>query len=325
MSESIERSGAAAAGPQSGSRPKAKKSPAGAIIIGAALLAAGAGGYMILAARRTQSTDDATVKGDQVIVSAQLMGQITSLAAEERAEVSKDQVLATLDDQALRTQESQAGANRELAAQNVALAQVKLAQAKADLDRAAVQLKSKIIPQEQYDHLSAAEATAEAQLGIAQAQKKLADAQLASVETSLGHAVIRSPIRGVVAKKWTMVGNVAQPAQAIYTLYDLKRLWIEAYFKETQIRSLGIGDPAEISVDAFPGRSFRGKVESIGAATASEFSLIPPDNASGNFTKVTQRVPVRIALEDPDSWSVGPGRSLVPGLSVEVRVRASGG
>lgn len=325
MSETIERQGAAAAGPRSGSLPEARKGRAGTIIIIAAVLAAGAGGFFLFASRGTQSTDDAAIKGDQVVVSAQLMAQILSLSSEERAEVTKDQVLATLDDKSLRTQESQAAANRDLAVQNVSLAQVKLDKAKADLDRASVQLRSKIIPQEQYDHLSSDKATAEAQLGIAQAQERLAEAQLAAVETSLSHAVIKSPIGGVVAKKWTMVGNLAQPGQAIYTLYDLKRLWVEAYFKETQIRSLAAGDPAEISVDAFPGRRFRGKVESIGAATAAEFSLIPPDNASGNFTKVTQRVPVRIALDDPDSWSMGPGRSLVPGMSVEVRVRASGG
>lgn len=314
-----------------------KKKGRGRVLILIVLVAAAVAGYFLFSNGGMQATDDAAIRGNQIVLSAQTLGQITSLTAEEQDHVAKGQVLVKLDDLTLRAQESQAIANKDFAAQNVDLAQVKLDQAQSDLERATAQLKAKIIPQEQYDHLAVAFSSAQTQCKIALAQQKMAEAQYATVETNLSRMVIQSPIDGVVAKKWTMPGNVVQPAQPIYTLYDLKDLWVEANFKETQIRYLKPGDPATVSVDAFPGRRFTGKVESIGTATASEFALIPPDNATGNFTKVTQRVPVKIVFAGRSSSSAAgtadpPDRPaddrpsddpvLVPGLSVEVRVAA---
>jgi membrane fusion protein (multidrug efflux system) len=300
-----------------------KKKGRGRVLIIVVLAAAAVAGYFLFAGGGTQSTDDAAIRGDQIVLSAQTLGQITSLTAEEQDHVAKGQVLVKLDDQTLRAQESQALANKEFAEQNSELAQEKLNQAQSDLDRATAQLKAKIIPQEQYDHLAIAFSSAQTQCKIAIAQQKMAEAQYATVETNLAHMVIASPIDGVVAKKWTMPGNIVQPAQPIYTLYDLKSLWVEANFKETQIRYLKPGEVATISVDAFPGHPLSGKVESVGTATASEFALIPPDNATGNFTKVTQRVPVKIVLDDQGAADPKADPVLVPGLSVEVRV-ASG-
>jgi len=298
-----------------------KKKGRGRVVLVLVLVAAAVGAYFLFAPGGTQSTDDAAIRGNQIVLSAQTLGQITTLTAEEQDHVAKGQTLVKLDDLTLRAQESQAVANKEFAAQNVDLAQVKLDQAQSDLDRATAQLKAKIIPQEQYDHLAIAFSSAQTQCKIALAQQKMAEAQYVTVETNLSHMIIQSPIDGVVAKKWTMPGNIVQPAQPIYTLYDLNSLWVEANFKETQIRSLKPGDPATVEVDAFPGHRFAGKVESIGTATASEFALIPPDNATGNFTKVTQRVPVKIVLSDPPG-AVDPKADplLVPGLSAEVRV-----
>jgi membrane fusion protein (multidrug efflux system) len=317
MNESIgpEPSGSVGTGKTS------RRRSGGVIALIVALVAAAAGAYYLFAARSWQSTDDAMIKGDQIVVSAQLMAQITHLAAEEQSRVAKGQVLVRLDDIMLQAQEQQAVANNEYADQNISLAQTRLDQAQDDLDRATVQLKNKIIPQEQYEHMNIAYSAAQAQYKIAQAQAKQAEAQLAAVQANLSHTIIASPIDGVVAKKWTTVGNVVQPAQPIYTLYDLKDLWVEANFKETQIQDIEPGDPVEVTVDAFSKRSFTGKVDSIGTATAAEFSLMPPDNASGNFTKVTQRIPVKIVLDDPESVNVGPGKSLVSGMSVEVRVK----
>ena len=298
-----------------------KKRGRGRVVLILVLVAAAVGAYFLFTPGGTQFTDDAAIRGDQIVLSAQTLGQITTLTVEEQDHVTKGQTLVKLDDLTLRAQESQAIANKEFAAQNVDLAQVKLDQAQSDLDRATAQLKAKIIPQEQYDHLAIAFSSAQTQCKIALAQQKMAEAQYVTVETNLSHMIIQSPIDGVVAKKWTMPGNIVQPAQPIYTLYDLNSLWVEANFKETQIRSLKPGDPATVEVDAFPGHRFAGKGESIGTATASEFALIPPDNATGNFTKVTQRVPVKIVLSDPPG-AVDPKADplLVPGLSAEVRV-----
>ncbi len=310
---------AAAMGDNGGANPK-KKGKGGLVILVIVLVAAAGGAYFLFANGGSQATDDAAIRGDQIVVSAQTLGQIVTLTVEEQDHVAKGQTLVKLDDLTLRAQESQAIANKEFAAQNVDLAQVKLGQAQSDLDRATAQLKAKIIPQEQYDHLAIAFSSAQTQCKIALAQQKMAEAQYSTVETNLAHMIIQSPIDGVVAKKWTMPGNIVQPAQPIYTLYNLNSLWVEANFKETQIRSLKPGDPATVEVDAFPGHKFTGKVESIGTATASEFALIPPDNATGNFTKVTQRVPVKIVLSDPGAADPKADPLLVPGLSAEVRV-----
>jgi membrane fusion protein (multidrug efflux system) len=112
---------------------------------------------------------------------------------------------------------------------------------------------------------------------------------------------------------------VVQPGQPILSVYDLTSLWVTANFEETKIRSLRLGDVVEISVDAYPDTLWHGRVIQFGASTASQYALIPPNNASGNFTKITQRIPVKIAIDR--STTPPPSHRLVPGMSVEVRVR----
>ncbi|WP_455382476.1 HlyD family secretion protein [Salinispira pacifica] len=302
--------------------PKKNKKRRTRILVSVIVLvvaAAGVFAYVRIALSGYQSTDDASVNGNQVVVSAVILDRITTMAAREGDTVSAGETLVNLDDSTLKAQEEQAKVNEQYASQNVTLARIKLNQAQTDLQRGTVQYQNKIIPQEQYDHLKVAVQAAQAQLDIAATQEKLAAAQLASVKTNLSHTVVASPIDGVVAKKWTMPGDVVQPAQPIYTLYDLKDLWVEANFKETQIRYLKVGDQVSISIDAFPGTKFTGKVENIGAAAAAKFALIPPSNATGNFTKVTQRVPVRISI-DRTSSPDDPASRLVPGMSATVRV-----
>jgi len=291
------------------------------LIVVLALIAVGVMAYIRLYVAKFQATDDAAVDGNQVVISAQMLGRITSMTAQEGDQVSKGERLVTLDDSTLKAQENQAQANRELAVQNATLARIKLEQAQNDLKRATIQFQNRIIPKEQYDHLKTALAEAQAGYSIAVARQKLAKAQLDSVQPNLARTILTSPINGVVAKKWSMPGDVVQPAQPIYTLYDLSTPWIEANFKETQIHYLRPGADANITVDALPGRIFKGKVETIGATTASKFALIPPQNSSGNFTKVTQRVPVRISIDNNDGLNTKPGELFRPGMSAEVRVR----
>jgi membrane fusion protein (multidrug efflux system) len=287
-----------------------------AVLVAAVLVAA----YFYFFTGGSQYTDDASVTGYQIVISSQMLARIASMEVGEQDPVTKGQVLVRLDDVVMRAQERQSAAGSELASQNAELARVRLDQAQTDFKRAKVQFQNKIIPQEQYDHYFTAFSSAQTQYKIAMAQVRVAEAQHNAVEADLARSVIQSPVDGMVAKKWTVPGNVVQPAQPIYTIYDLKDLWVNANFKETQIHLLRRGDPAVVTVDAFPGRTFTGKVESIGVATASQFALIPPDNTTGNFTKVTQRVPVRISLDNPDPVGQVP----VPGMSVEVRVDTRG-
>jgi membrane fusion protein (multidrug efflux system) len=270
-------------------------------------------GYWALFLRGSVSTDDAAVDGDPVTISSKIPGRVTTLTAQEGDSVARGQVLARLDDSDLRAQEAQGEAALELARQSVLLAQVGVEKAQEDYDRSVTQFKGEIIPREQYDHARRALDLAQAQAKVAQAQVASSEAQLQVVRTQLQNTEIAAPAAGVIARKWIVPGDIVQPGQPIYTIYDLERLWVTANFEETKLASIHVGAPVEIKVDAYRGQKLPGKVTLIGAAAGSEFSLIPPNNASGNFTKVTQRVPVKISLDDP------PMR-LIPGMSVEVKI-----
>ncbi len=273
--------------------------------------------YWYVNLREYNSTDDAYIDANRVSVSTKMLGRITYLAADEGDSVRQGEVIVRLDDAELRAQETQAKAALVSAEQNVILAKVNLEKASDDLKRAETQFRNKVISQEEYDHAVKARELAQAQQTIAVAQVGSARAQLGVVETNLLNMTIASPIDGVISKRWVLVGDVVQPAQPIYTIYDLKNIWVTANFEETKLSTLMLNDDVEISVDTYSGRTFYGKVIQLGSNTASEFSLIPPNNASGNFTKVTQRVPVKISITNPDPKHT----ALLPGMSVEVKVK----
>lgn len=300
-------------------RPKRKSWPLVLVLL---ILAGGAGVLLYGAAIRggSENTDDAKVGGQQVVVSSQSLERVKSLAAAEGDRVAKGQALVRMDEGAMEVRKSKAEANAEYAAKSAELAELKLDQARSDLDRASLQFQGKIISQEQYDHINQACQAAKASLDIARAQARVAEAELRGSVTDIERSTLASPVDGVVARRWVAEGEIVQPAQAIYTICDLDELWIEANFKETQIRVMKPGDPASFTVDAFPGKVFTGKVESVGATTASAFALVPQDSSAGNFTKMTQRVPVRLSINREPGRESSGGIGLRPGLSVEVRV-----
>jgi len=154
----------------------------------------------------------------------------------------------------------------------------------------------------------------EAQVAAAQAQVALAEAQLAAARVQLQETRIYAPEDGIVANQVPgQPGEVVQPNQPLLTLIFSSRKWVEANFKETQLRRVLVGQPASVRVDLL-GRTFKGHVERLGPATGAALSLLPPQNATGNYTKVVQRVPVRIALDNAQD------QSLQIGLSVEVTI-----
>ncbi len=155
-----------------------------------------------------------------------------------------------------------------------------------------------------------------AQASVSAAQVKAAAAALANAKLQESYTSITAPVDGVVSKKSVNVGDTVSVDQPLMALADQRNVWVTANLKETQIRNVRVGQPVDIHVDAFPHRVFAGTVESISAATGATFALIPPDNASGNFTKVVQRIPVRIAI-DPRS---DPEGFLRQGLSVVVNI-----
>lgn len=271
--------------------------------------------------RGYDSTDDAFIDGNRVSISSKMLGRIDSLTVDEGSTVADGQVLVLLNQADLQAQANQAGAALADAQQGVGLAEVNLDKAQTDFRRAETQVQSKVIPREQYEHARSALAAARSQLSIAQTRVATAQAQRGVVQTQLNNMVITSPMSGVVAKRWVLAGDVVQPGQPIFTINDLKNVWVTANFEETKLRSLRAGDSVEVEVDAYPDRKLHGTVAQLGSATAGQFSLIPPNNASGNFTKVTQRVPVKITLNPADLAAGDPAHPLLPGMSAEVRVK----
>jgi len=158
----------------------------------------------------------------------------------------------------------------------------------------------------------------QAELARAEALLKSAQADLAVAELNLEHSVVRAPIDGVVAKRSVEVGQIVQPGQPLLALVPLRDVWVIANFKETQLTRIRPGQKADVRVDTFPGTVFSGTVDSISAGTGSRFSLLPPENATGNWVKVVQRVPVKILLEGK---SVGNPQALRAGMSAYVVVK----
>ncbi|WAB76996.1 HlyD family secretion protein [Rhodopseudomonas palustris] len=156
----------------------------------------------------------------------------------------------------------------------------------------------------------------EAQIAEAQAAIEQAEAQLHQAQIDLDNTVVVSPIAGRVGDLTARVGQFVQPGMRMMTVVPLHDLYLEANYKETQIGLMRVGQPATIEVDALPNEKLHGEVLSFSPGTGSEFSLLPPQNATGNFTKVVQRVPVRIRIDaGPEARKV-----LVPGLSIVVDV-----
>jgi membrane fusion protein, multidrug efflux system len=151
-----------------------------------------------------------------------------------------------------------------------------------------------------------------AQANVAEARVKQAEAVLAQARLNLEYTTVRAMTDGVISRKTVEVGQTVAPGQPLMALVDLDHLWVTANFKETQLRSVQPGRPVRVSVDALGGREFTGKVDSVAAATGARFSLLPPDNATGNYVKVVQRVPVKIVF-DPGQ---DPEHRLRPGMSV---------
>jgi membrane fusion protein (multidrug efflux system) len=161
-------------------------------------------------------------------------------------------------------------------------------------------------------------AVKEAEIGRAEAAVTQSKADLAFAELQLQHTEVRAPMSGVVSRKSVEVGQVVQVGQPLFAIVPLTDVWVLANFKETQLGRVRPGMPATVHIDTFPGRTFHGVVDSISAGTGARFSLLPPENATGNWVKVVQRIPVKIRL---DGKEFGNPHTLRAGMSAVVTVR----
>ena len=230
------------------------------------------------------------------------------VAKEEVAQQQFDATVATAD--AARAAVDAAVADLAAAGSAVAVAEQRALQSKSAATRAHAGLASARTAPEQVQITRARAAAAEAR--VKQSEAAVAQAQLA-----LDRAVIKAPIAGIVGRKAVEVGQTVQPSQPVMAIVSRDEVWVVANFKETQLADMQPGQTASIEVDALDGKTFTGTIDSVGAATGAKFSLLPPDNATGNYVKVVQRVPVKIVLAPGQD----PEHRLRPGLSVNATVR----
>ena len=214
-----------------------------------------------------------------------------------------DAARAAVESAAAQEREAQAG---------ILAAESRVGNAQAAREQAAAQLTTAQTAPQQVAASNARLAAAEARVMQLKADVKLA-------ELNLEYATVKAPVRGTVSRKTVEPGQVIQPGQPLMTVVALDEVWITANFKETQLEHIRPGQRVTVEVDAYDGKDLVGKVDSIAAATGARFSLLPPENATGNFVKVVQRVPVKIVLDrgqDPDRL-LRPGMSVTP--TVEIR------
>ena len=267
------------------------------------------------------STDDAFIDADRLELGAKILGRIVDLRFAEGDTVEAGMLVAELDSTDIIARLNQAKTALENAKVNVALSQVHLDKAQLDFNRASAQLSNKVIPQAEFDNAQNKLAASQAELKIALSKVTASQAEINVIQTQLDNTKIYTSLGGVIAKKWTLVGDIVQPGQPIYSIYNVKNIWVTAEIEETKIHALSLGDQVEIDVDAYPNHIFTGKIYQIGSNTAAQFALIPPSNASGNFTKVTQRIPVKITIQNDSDKPLKFG--LLPGMSVEVKIKVA--
>lgn len=266
-------------------------------------------------------TNDAFIDGYSAIISSDLSPlRIISLEVDEGSVVKKGDLLCTLDPSFLLSQKMEAQAKIISTETEVVLQRYHFEKVRNDFGRAEQAFADSVISSQQFDHAQKNLGIAQAALDQAIANFELAKTELGVIEENLRHTLLVAPRDGVISKRWVLAGDVMQPGQAIFSLYDLESVWVQANLEETEMEHIRIGDPVEISIDAYPGYTFKGKIFVIKGAAASQFSLIPQNNATGNYTKVAQRVPLKITLEPPEELKAKGPLYLFPGMSAEVKI-----
>ena len=316
------------------------------------LIAIGSAAYWYFFIKGFEETEDAYVSGNQVMVSAQVAGNIAKINVDNMDPVQAGDVLLELDDTNAKLSFEQAKSNlanavRQVSQLNYTVKQLKsavraneitLAQAQGNLNRRVQLVKDGAIDKESFQHAKEAVELAKANLTTSQNQLEANQAllldgplseqpQIQSAVSNLKQAwlnlertKIRSPIKGYVARRNAQVGQAVSIGGALMAVVTTDQMWLDANFKETQLTHMRIGQSAEIHFDLYgKDKTFNGKVVGIEMGTGSAFSLLPTQNATGNWIKVVQRVPVRIQL-DPQQLAENPLRI---GLSATVKVNVT--
>ncbi len=315
--------------------------------------------YYLIFIAPYESTDDAFIDGYATLVSSRVPGEVAQLMVTDNQAVKAGDVLVEIDPRdyeaslsaaqadlaAGRSQMGQAQAQVKVSEAKVTQAQAAVTAAEAENQRATADLEryetveSRAISKSAFDqaqaqargaaanlaaafsqtNAAAAEvALSKAGVGTATAAVQQAEAKVRQAELNLSYTKIVASRDGRITARTVELGNYVQPGQALFTLVP-KDVWVVANFKETQLAYMRPGDPVELRMDAYPNRTFKGKVDSLQAGTGARFSLLPPENAVGNYVKVVQRVPVKIVFDEalPDDVDIALGMSVVPKVKVK--------
>jgi membrane fusion protein (multidrug efflux system) len=322
------------------------------------LLLAGAGlGYWYYL-RIFVSTDNAYVSGYVGVISPRVPGRVAKVLVDNNDFVEAGQTLLTLEPQDFEVAMSQTEAHLNLLRQDLASMYVKVAKAQAEIAEAQAHLNQAITDKRRYaglyerrtvsrqtlDQVNTRYKVAQAELDQARQEHrenlaaiggstgiplneqpaiKEAEARLKEARLRLSYTRITAEFPGYVTRRQVKTGNYVQPGQPLMMLVPLNypQLWIEANYKETQLTNVYIGQAATVKVDTYPDTAFKGRVESIMAGTGAAFSLLPPENATGNWVKVVQRIPVKIVLKPPypENKPLRLGMSCI--VTIDTRVR----
>ncbi len=309
-------------------KKQAKWIIAAVIVIAAAFAAA----HFWRESSRFVSTDNAYVNANQAEITAQVAGPVVAVHVRDQQAVKAGDPLFEIDPKNYEIALDRARANLEIARQNVsqegagvASAQAVLAQRRAEAGNArSIWQRNETLVKSGFLSPQAAE-TSRSQVTTADAAVKAAEAEVAKAQSALGktgdqnaavqaaaamvkqaevdleRTRITAPATGTVANFTLQPGNTVQPGAPLFVVVSNNEFWVDANFKETQLNEVHPGQKAEVEVDMYPDHPFHGTVVSVSGGSGTAFSLLPPQNATGNWVKVTQRVPVRIRVEDPDA------------------------
>jgi len=318
--------------------------------LGIVALAVAAFGIAAFRLHGREHTDDAFVESSTVMIAPQISGRVVEVGVVEHERVRAGQVLVKLDRTEYELALAAARARLDAAHNRLAEASAASASAEAQQRAARVELWRNEREFERVGRLHRNGATSQSALDAAKAEREAAQARvralglqadaeramlgneapvleaeaaLRSAELDLARTEIRAPFDGIVGRKNVEPGAVVSPGQPLLLLVSDQDAWVMANFKETQIRRMHVGSPAQVWIDAYPGVEWVGRVDSFSPATGATYALIRPEPAAGNFTKVVQRVPVKIVLERPRAAAAADGvddPQLAAGLSAEVSV-----
>ena len=261
-------------------------------------------------------TENAYIRADISVLSAEVQGYVSAVRVSDNARVKTGDPLVEIDSADYQAAVARAKANLARAKAQLAAGYAERQRAAADYGRYGKLARQGIFSRSGMDAIRATSQQADANTAAALAEVEAAKADLATAELNLKRTIVRAPVDGMIGNRVVQTGQLVRPGVQLLSVVPMRDVYVIANFKETQITKMVAGQTVDLKVDAFPKLKLTGVVDSFSPASGSQFSLLPQDTATGNFTKITQRVPVKIKLDmTPEAQGL-----LRPGLSVVATV-----